>query len=193
LTVQCLDLQKNDNVLEMCCSPGAKLLYISDILSGKDGEGNFSFFSIFWLLNPTGVVIGNDISLPRLQITKNLINKYQKSSKIYLLNQDARNLPGKIDLNMLKQSKYDHIYELSETQKEEKIVQIDKILVDVECSHDGSLKHILKYFLPQNFKPKKTKTDQPIVILSNKEKKRRAKQNKINAKKSIFKKKTHGQ
>ena len=39
LTVHALNLDKNENVLEMCCSPGAKLLYISDIIKSKEGKG----------------------------------------------------------------------------------------------------------------------------------------------------------
>ena len=125
-----------------------------------------------------GVVIGNDISLPRLQITKNLIKKYQKSPNIYLINEDARKLPEKIELSMLEKSKYDRIYRISDTPGKNQFIKFDKVLVDVECSHDGSLKHMLKYFIPPNLtqKSKKTSKNQPIVILSNKEKKRRARQ-----------------
>jgi len=39
LVVKSLDIQKDDNVLEMCCSPGAKLLYIYDIIQSKKGDG----------------------------------------------------------------------------------------------------------------------------------------------------------
>ena len=39
LAVKALDLQSDDNVVEMCCSPGAKLLYISDLLEMQNGKG----------------------------------------------------------------------------------------------------------------------------------------------------------
>jgi len=49
---------KNEKILDLCCSPGAKLMYISDKM------GN------------TGGIVGIDISQNRLNICKNLITKY---------------------------------------------------------------------------------------------------------------------
>lgn len=40
LAVRALDVQARENVLEMCCSPGAKLLYIADLISAQKGDGN---------------------------------------------------------------------------------------------------------------------------------------------------------
>ena len=70
----------------------------------------------------------------------------------------------------------------------------DKILADVECTHDGSFKHILKYIenqirneKPQNPKSNESdrKTDKKI---SKKEKKRREKQKKATQKSNIIRK-----
>lgn len=36
LTVKTLELKKNDNILDICCAPGAKLMYIADLLYSKD-------------------------------------------------------------------------------------------------------------------------------------------------------------
>lgn len=124
-------------------------------------------------------MIGNDISLPRLKITKNLINKYQDHARIFLLNEDARSLPKEFFLNRFEQSNEKHIFSYNRSSKSTKDenfspIQIDKVLVDVECSHDGSLKHMLKYFAPKRMKKKKK--PQPLFSISNREKKRRAKQ-----------------
>ena len=128
-----------------------------------------------------GIVIGNDISLPRLKITKNLINKYQKRAGIYLLNEDARALPQNFFLNAFEATVDEHIYSYRRstektTGDEACPLPIDKVLVDVECSHDGSLKHMLKYFAPKNQKKKKKSRQEPLFTISNREKKRRAKQ-----------------
>jgi 16S rRNA C967 or C1407 C5-methylase (RsmB/RsmF family) len=132
------------------------------------------------------VVIGNDISLPRLKITKNLINKYQQNPRIYLVNRDARELPIRVNLQNFIKSENNHIFKIKNVDKEineELHIQIDKILVDVECSHDGSLKHMLKYLQSSKPKSKKKKSDnEPIMIISNREKKRRAKQAQMNSK-----------
>ncbi len=137
MTVEALDLSENDFVLDICCAPGAKLLYIAEKLS------QFKNFQIY----------GNDISLHRLNTCRSLLNKYRKQDRVVLINQDATKL--QLDL-------------------EEKP---NKILVDVECSHDGSFKHILKYIEPKSLKKKKIlKINQKI---SNREKKRREKQKKV--------------
>ena len=125
------------------------------------------------------MVIGNDISLPRLKITKNILSKYNPSSNTFLLNQDARELPQAFYKNAFKPTELQHIYKYKTDQNcQEERVKITKILVDVECSHDGSLKHMLKYFKPSKGKKfgKKDNKNQPLFVISNKEKKRRARQ-----------------
>ena len=99
-------------------------------------------------------LFGNDISEARLNITKSLLKKYKKEEKIKLINKDARNLETK-DFGF----------------------KFDKILVDVECTHDGSFKHILKYINPRN--PKKKKNKEIPKNLSKREQKRRALQKKV--------------
>ena len=108
-----------------------------------------------------------------------------------MLNKDARKLPEYFNLSKFTKSNYEHIYNYdfdldkkikSIEQISTENIKIDKVLVDVECSHDGSLKHMLKYFTENSEKTKKSvKVEKPI---SNREKKRRAKQLKNSNKKS---------
>jgi len=49
----------DDKIIDLCCSPGAKLLEISD------------------RLGPNGLVVGNDISKQRLQICLKFLKKHQ--------------------------------------------------------------------------------------------------------------------
>jgi len=60
--VKALDLQVNDNVLDLCCAPGAKLCYIAD------------------QIYPSGTVTGVDISFSRLSTCRNICKKYNISN-----------------------------------------------------------------------------------------------------------------
>ncbi|KAJ1963712.1 hypothetical protein IWQ62_003135, partial [Dispira parvispora] len=61
LAVLALDLEENDQVLDLCCAPGAKLCMISDLL-GTDGRGT---------------VTGVDISPQRIATCRALVKKYR--------------------------------------------------------------------------------------------------------------------
>lgn len=170
IVVKCMDPSPGETILDVCCSPGAKLLYIADEILKKSGfnfngknEKKFENFKRKF----EGDVIGNDINKKRLNISKNLCEKYGLDKVIKLVNLDATKL------------KKEDIFE-----KKDK--EIDKILCDVECSHDGSLKHILKFINEgakgreevkeeSNFGEKKKKILEDDTI-SNKERKRRLKQ-----------------
>ena len=60
LSVNALEIHKDDQILDICCAPGGKLIYIADII-GQEG---------------TGIVTGVDLSENRLSICKSLIRKY---------------------------------------------------------------------------------------------------------------------
>ena len=139
----------DDKIIDLCCSPGAKLLEISD------------------RLGPNGLVVGNDISKQRLQICLKFLKKHQIKN-IQLLNEDATTLVYKDTL-------------------------FDKVLCDVECSHDGSLKHILKFIEKcgeQKVKKAKITEDEKRSLIlkdksiSNTERKRRLVQHDSNREKS---------
>lgn len=86
----------------------------------------------------------------------------------------------------------EHIYKYEKKGKleEEKRLSIDKVLVDVECSHDGSFKHILKYFGGHPSRRQKSGKGE-VRVLSNREKKRRAKQAQNSTKKLKSKSRFH--
>lgn len=64
IVVKCLGVSNGDVVLDLCCSPGAKLLYICDLYKGLSPSGYSS------------KVFGNDISEQRSKICKSLLRKY---------------------------------------------------------------------------------------------------------------------
>lgn len=152
-----MNILPTDTVLDMCCSPGAKLLEIADTLLSLSKNQS--------LLPPEPAAIhGNDITLQRLKICKKFLEKHRVSKFVDLHNEDACTFNPKI--------------------------RYDKILCDVECSHDGSLKHILKFLeKSKNFKNSNPQNIEEVVLskeekiekikknnkISKKEKKRRVK------------------
>lgn len=77
LAVHRLQIDPGDNVLDLCCAPGTKLL-LSSIKTGQKGT-----------------VTGVDISQPRLSNTKALVKKY-KLGNVRLFKGDGRMFCGKI-------------------------------------------------------------------------------------------------
>jgi len=157
--VLALDPKPNENILDLCCSPGTKLCYIADLMKTQSD-------------NIEGSLTGNDINQHRLNICKTLVDKYGHSGLIKLHCEDGTTFK--------KLAKENELY--------------DKILVDAECTHDGSIKHLFKYCQGGDNKceknvereeeevkeevkeEKKEEVKEEEKKLSNKEKKRRAKQ-----------------
>lgn len=149
--VMALNPKSNDHVLDLCCCPGAKLMFIGDLMR-LDGE------------KIQGSLTGVDINSKRLGICNSLLKKYG------------------LDFIELKEC---------DGTKFESERLYDKILVDAECTHDGSLKHLKKYLPEYNSIKKKekkeeVKTETEEKIISNKEKKRRKKQEEINKNTNIY-------
>ncbi|KAJ2847955.1 hypothetical protein IWW36_003577 [Coemansia brasiliensis] len=150
-----LDVRPGDNVLDLCCAPGAKLLFLAELLEPHNGKE---------AANTCGTVTGVDVSLHRMATCRSLVKKHSGKNKqfIRLYVQDgrtfgigapkagwwdpqvvqkaARELPKEVPVKpwfgtKMMQSKYaclgTDLY--------------DRVLVDAECTHDGSLAHVVKY------------------------------------------------
>lgn len=127
-----LDPKPSDYVLDLCCSPGAKLCFIADLLKSYSPPDPSSFalsnqpipFSHPTLASsssflPSAGLVGVDINENRLNICRNLLKRYDHSD-VELFLDDG------VFFN--KRSKF------------------DKVLVDAECTHDGSIKHFKKFW-----------------------------------------------
>ena len=68
LVVKCLDPKKGEKILDICCSPGAKLAYISDLIFSKIDELESKD-------KLTTLIVGNDINSDRLNICSSLLKK----------------------------------------------------------------------------------------------------------------------
>ena len=156
LVVKSLSPKPGEKILDMCCCPGAKLLYIADIVSKKLRSPEFLD------LEKESLVVGNDINGERLHICKALVKKSEFESLIKISNQDAV---------------------IFDYKEQEESIQFDKVLVDVECTHDGSFKHMVKFIKPGNDhytkkikKEKHVDPKKPESKISNNERKRRLNQ-----------------
>jgi len=159
VAVHALQPQSNDQILDLCCAPGAKLLLISNAI-GSQG---------------TGTITGVDISKNRLYTCRSLLKKYKATSRCRLFLSDGVTFDTWAPLwsiNKVFEPKsmnngLPQIDELENSHSVEDTVQsrpffapktlrhdrnlrslsclYDKVLVDAECTHDGSIAHILKY------------------------------------------------
>lgn len=154
VAVEALELTKDDQVLDLCCAPGAKLCMIANIL-GRDGLGT-----------ATGV----DLAGHRLATCRSLLKKYKVGEKVRLFEADGTTFqvppPSRLGSTMIHRDNNEQEKDMS-TRKRQKIelakpfwasrllrfdnqisatnALYDKVLVDAECTHDGSIAHILKY------------------------------------------------
>lgn len=155
--VLALNPKESEHILDLCCCPGAKLLFIGDLMGPKE--------------KITGSLTGVDINSKRLKICESLCKKY--------------------GLDWIKLNDCDGVGFKSERL-------FDKVLVDAECTHDGSIKHLKKY-LPEYAAIKKEKKGKnkeienieeeekkEVILISNKEKKRRKKQEELKKNNNIY-------
>lgn len=147
IAVQALEIQMDDQVLDLCCAPGAKLCMIANLL-GKEGLGT-----------ATGV----DLAGHRLATCRSLLKKYKVGEKVRLFEADGTTFsvlpPTRLGNRLIGGTENE-----KKRQKTDKVVvkpfwasrllrfddqsrcdlSYDKVLVDAECTHDGSIAHILK-------------------------------------------------
>lgn len=144
ISVFLLDIQSNDHFLDLCCAPGNKLTLASLCMKRSSGS-----------------VTGVDVNLNRLNNAISMVKKH-KLKNVRLFHMDSvlfdvpvhciKSLEDKITGNVFHElySSVSPVYSSSIYRKGTKgyllpnIDCYDKVLVDVECSHEGSLKHVLK-------------------------------------------------
>lgn len=137
LAVECLELQSHDHFLDLCCAPGMKLCLAAN------------------RIGPLGSITGVDISLPRLYSARSQVKKYKLQRtrlfhadstnfdvKVYIISPDVRT--KKLESSTGKKP----FFVTTDIRKfpghiDEQLLY-DKVLVDAECTHDGSIKHVQK-------------------------------------------------
>ena len=160
---------RGENVLEICCAPGAKLMLISDVMtarmaeSGESGSGEAA---------PCGSVTGVDVSRNRMGATRTMLHKYgAQRARLYVADgrtfdvgppgreageaewREAadRGLPNRAwfwssrDLpNDLPAAAAALYGEVEKGAPPKASGTYDAVLVDAECTHDGSIKHVAR-------------------------------------------------
>lgn len=161
LAVQNLSLVPTDHVLDLCCAPGTKTVLISRHIGNEDADD----------LN--GSVTGVDISKERLASAVLLAKRYRLPRvRLFVADGTKFDLPvhlinpkgsrkGSLFNQIYLRSKRP-IYSSSPFRKQPGHLAADlfydKVLVDAQCTHDGSVKHIRKHvetdwreFDPENY------------------------------------------
>lgn len=152
LALDNLLLQSTDHVLDLCCAPGAKL-------------------SLMALRSAS--VTGVDISKQRIGATVSLVKKYHLNN-VRLFLTDGQHFDTTVhhvserERNIIDEN-FESLYDAKEKrpywcssryrkQRGHLGDLYDKVLVDAQCTHDGSIKHIRKHiescwkhFNPEHF------------------------------------------
>lgn len=141
-----LGVEPGHDVLDLCCAPGAKLVYLAEQLRGR------------------GRLVGIDVAEHRLAACRTLCHKYKVGDVATLFSADGtswclrswdlleRLRAAERDGHGKKGRKRRREQAMAEEAKtrgsgvsEDSFVLFDRVLVDAECTHDGSVRHIEKY------------------------------------------------
>ena len=116
--VRALSVEKKSVCLDLCCAPGGKLFLISELSS---------------------LAVGVDITEHRLFTTRAIARKYGIRN-IRLFKADGQTFSGaNPGVNLFTESK-----KRKRDVKRESWDGFDRVLVDAECTHDASLRHVKK-------------------------------------------------
>ncbi|KAJ3005718.1 hypothetical protein HKX48_000502 [Thoreauomyces humboldtii] len=149
VAVLALQVDRDDHVLDLCCAPGTKLCFLAD--HQRDGRGT---------------VTGVDVNASRMATCRSVTKKY-KLERCRLFVQDGTTFrvhaPSRIGgcpVTPLEEDDDDALESFPRTRvkpfhatrllrDDRQLVHdrllYDKVLVDAECTHDGSIAHLIKY------------------------------------------------
>ncbi|KAJ2455918.1 hypothetical protein GGF42_003349 [Coemansia sp. RSA 2424] len=170
-----LSVEPGDNVLDLCCAPGAKLLLLADLLDNRHESKSSE------ILGPEakakselrGTVTGVDISPHRAATCRSLVKKHAGSDRGFIrvfvddgttfdckapqqgwhdpqqivkaLSASTGGCDGKSKLAVPARQPWFAPRLLSTAFACSGVQLYDRVLVDAECTHDGSLVHVQKY------------------------------------------------
>lgn len=141
LAVSLLDLKSSDHVLDLCCAPGGKLVLASFLQGASD----------FSKPEEAGTLTGVDLASHRLATCRSIIKKYNVQ-RARLFCADGTSFNERVreftQPPTAKESSNQAFHETTAFRKRPTRVtraEYDKVLVDAQCTHDGSIKHIRKH------------------------------------------------
>lgn len=118
-----LGVESHHKILDMCASPGSKTCQLIELLHGQGSSQT-----------PTGFVMANDVHIARCYLLAHQVHRLC-SPAILVTHYDATEFPF-IKLNAVKANPADPT---SEAIPEETLL-FDRILCDVPCSGDGTIR-----------------------------------------------------
>ncbi|MCO5599395.1 hypothetical protein L7F22_053497 [Adiantum nelumboides] len=132
-----LDVQPNHQVLDMCAAPGSKTFQLLEMMHKDDKKGLLS----------NGLVVANDVDVQRCHL---LIHQTKRmcSPNVIVTNHEAQHFPG-LRKDKLVACKLSSAQEngsrlcadaMNSEGTEERGLVFDRILCDVPCSGDGTIR-----------------------------------------------------
>eukprot|EP00850_Spirogloea_muscicola_P004927 SM000022S07141 [mRNA] locus=s22:98292:108187:- [translate_table: standard] len=124
-----LDVQPHHKVLDMCAAPGSKTFQLLEMLHKGDDLSAV----------PEGVVIANDVDVQRCHLLVHQ-TKRMNSPAIIVTNHEAQHLPSLKPTGSRSAAVAAVTSGMQEGKTEEEGLFFDRILCDVPCSGDGTLR-----------------------------------------------------
>lgn len=116
-----LGVERHHKVLDMCAAPGSKTTQLIEALHRDDHKHKFEV--------PTGMVVANDVNSQRAYMLMHRI-KPQLTPNVMITAHDATSFPNPVNIN------YDHSKGIPRLRHG----YFDRILADVPCSGDGTVR-----------------------------------------------------
>ncbi|XP_031491987.1 uncharacterized protein LOC116258757 isoform X1 [Nymphaea colorata] len=128
-----LDVQPDQRILDMCAAPGSKTCQLLEMIHRSNKPGSL----------PEGMVIANDVDFRRCNL---LIHQTKRmcSANLIVTNHEAQNFPSCL-FKPEREMTIDNLpYGIKACDKSQKLIEnqllFDRVLCDVPCSGDGTLR-----------------------------------------------------